>query len=866
MTEQTVFTPVGQFSATWSEDPDDPVAYSGNQSAMDYVRNYIDTQMVTGNLGERLFFDSLEPAELYGFCQSVEWGIQVMPEFNDLIQYSQDDESTDMNLALDAVDDSQAFALMGEAAQLLQGLNEDADSFFPDLSRLREIIGLLGEDAAPVATSERDKQYEFNKRSLEIGDALTDNGWPATVDGYQVYREKSGVRIYGDTGDAGLNIPNWTAWSQYTIKGGKQVIHEIVKDDLSVPVSSTIAKILAVANAALPDAVPAEKDIDKFASLQGLLNGAGIPNKIYQGNIALAKGDGKYVQQYTNNKQADDRVAKIREAGFIAHVTARHPFIIIIDGLAAEPIAAEPASIVAGLNEEIDKSNKGADPDFMTAKIGSDVVVTKVDSSNWKVSIPSLIPDLTCSIWHDAQAGRYQVSPDVKNVSSHGYGLNLSIAVSWAEIYIRDVSKARELSKEADPRDKDNYSTDPEGQRIKAGVNLKKLSPFLSGAQRKVLDQNMRGEEGEYFVGLINDLWDRISGMPVTYQQDGMGDKAIVYLHYFMGSIDSYITEKDKEGDGTEQAFGFQDLGYGGELGYINIAELVSNRMELDLYWTPKTLGAVKNGGKEPAPSEEAGDATDGANRIVAAVNATDGAALTSALPDGGIEFTLPGFKYPLMAKWSDGEYVIYWGYNGSASRRDASISALIKWVADNGKEPTVADVEGEDGGNFDNYEARKQAERDALVAGWIDVQPDRVMASDIAHTDADHIYTDVKNKYRGITAEMAENMITSAVAEGVIDTQVAKVLSKAVDEAVAAIGKAPLTSEVTENPEMTEGKKYLQSVIDGSADMLDPEVPEKFNALYEKFTGDAGFDELMNRAVEAYTNFAMGESSRAMA
>jgi hypothetical protein len=30
------------------------------------------------------------------------------------------------------------------------------------------------------------------------------------------------------------------------------------------------------------------------------------------------------------------------------------------------------------------------------------------------------------------------------------------------------------------------------------------------------------------------------------------------------------------------------------ELGYISIEELVANGIELDLYWTPKTLAEVK--------------------------------------------------------------------------------------------------------------------------------------------------------------------------------------------------------------------------------------------------------------------------------
>lgn len=75
-----------------------------------------------------------------------------------------------------------------------------------------------------------------------------------------------------------------------------------------------------------------------------------------------------------------------------------------------------------------------------------------------------------------------------------------------------------------------------------------------------------------------------------------MGDQAVVYLHYFYGRCDWFITEKDVEGDGTVQAFGMANLGYGGELGYISIEEIVQSDspIELDLHWQPKTLSEIK--------------------------------------------------------------------------------------------------------------------------------------------------------------------------------------------------------------------------------------------------------------------------------
>jgi hypothetical protein len=58
--------------------------------------------------------------------------------------------------------------------------------------------------------------------------------------------------------------------------------------------------------------------------------------------------------------------------------------------------------------------------------------------------------------------------------------------------------------------------------------------------------------------------------------------------------------------DGPQlQAYGLADLyGDGGELGYISILDLIRHNVELDLYWTPKTLNEVR---AERARAEEQG-------------------------------------------------------------------------------------------------------------------------------------------------------------------------------------------------------------------------------------------------------------------
>ena len=110
----------------------------------------------------------------------------------------------------------------------------------------------------------------------------------------------------------------------------------------------------------------------------------------------------------------------------------------------------------------------------------------------------------------------------------------------------------------------------------------------------------VNGEEGAFFSEKLDELHMLVDTMPKTYGQDGMGDEAVAYLHYFKNGADWYITERDME-DEQLQAFGLADLfGDGGELGYISIEELKSVGAEFDLYWTPKTLRRVSSNRRAP--------------------------------------------------------------------------------------------------------------------------------------------------------------------------------------------------------------------------------------------------------------------------
>lgn len=135
----------------------------------------------------------------------------------------------------------------------------------------------------------------------------------------------------------------------------------------------------------------------------------------------------------------------------------------------------------------------------------------------------------------------------------------------------------------------------PEAARdLAAAGAMHQLRHFIGTRQLRVMRDLCRGEEGDHFRAKLAEIAKLITTMPKVYEQDGKGDEAIVYLHYFIGSGDWHITERDTS-DEQLQAFGLADLhGDGGELGYICIQELIECGAELDLYWTPKTIAAIR--------------------------------------------------------------------------------------------------------------------------------------------------------------------------------------------------------------------------------------------------------------------------------
>jgi hypothetical protein len=128
--------------------------------------------------------------------------------------------------------------------------------------------------------------------------------------------------------------------------------------------------------------------------------------------------------------------------------------------------------------------------------------------------------------------------------------------------------------------------------KLQAAAAVLTLRHYIGTSQLSALGDACRGEERQFFINKLVELAELVNSMPRVYEQDGKGDSAIAHLHYFTGSCDWYITERDTT-DEQHQAFGLANLGYGPELGYISIQELLENGAELDLHFQPKPLREI---------------------------------------------------------------------------------------------------------------------------------------------------------------------------------------------------------------------------------------------------------------------------------
>lgn len=159
-TEYVVLTPAGKFVAQWDENPDKPVTYAGNASAVDYFREFLSIARVTGDGGMAIDPNNLEPSELIGFCQSPEYGVIVLPDAED---------------SLADADDGSPEALLDSAQTPLEKViaaKAVAEALAVGGGKVRTISGQRYIDDNIVARKAEEKDFE-----VQVSPAFPVDGW-----------------------------------------------------------------------------------------------------------------------------------------------------------------------------------------------------------------------------------------------------------------------------------------------------------------------------------------------------------------------------------------------------------------------------------------------------------------------------------------------------------------------------------------------------------------------------------------------------------------------------------------------------------------------------------------------------------------
>jgi hypothetical protein len=120
------------------------------------------------------------------------------------------------------------------------------------------------------------------------------------------------------------------------------------------------------------------------------------------------------------------------------------------------------------------------------------------------------------------------------------------------------------------------------------------LARYMGWPQWSSLEALMHGgDESAFFQELATTLSRGITDMPEVGSQN---EAETVYLHYFLGSSDVWVLEKDAAA-GVERVFAFSLLNGDArmaELGYLDLSQLILTGFELDFHFSPKPLAEVR--------------------------------------------------------------------------------------------------------------------------------------------------------------------------------------------------------------------------------------------------------------------------------
>ena len=512
-----VFVPAGVFQAVFDDD-ESPVEYRGDTLAIQYFKDWLLLNQVSGYQGIRINPENLTPEELYGFCQPTGSGNMIMPPFNDLIGFIADEQADKEEPTLDNAGTTMP------GLEYLRSLKRqptfDGATGAEKLKLVKELRGVRGELSATKSGAEK---LKLVKRVREI---RADIGFKPAVD------EVAPVVVPDPDAETDPNIGReWNA-----VYGRQRVIGTYGKDT----------------------------GFGKLYEVKTLEDGSIRRYSENSLEVTIARNEYELTDAYAAEKKEADEIRKL-------HTDNKEM---------ADLKAAQVDAEIAEFTKNMTPLNAGKARSALLGQVRVSGNVT--NRKDWM---------------EDAvKAGRYIVDgQDGRNLTTadgvfYTEKTTTKTGMDYAAYLIGKSGASKADESEPLPATK-----------LEAAKAIEFLTAFIGRSQMSAITSAMRGEEKQFFFDKVVELQKQIQSMPKTYETDGQGDKAIAYLHYFKGSGDWYITEKDSE-DEQLQAFGLSDLGYGGESGYISIVELIKMNVEIDLYWTPKSVGAIKGKDDEPEP------------------------------------------------------------------------------------------------------------------------------------------------------------------------------------------------------------------------------------------------------------------------
>jgi hypothetical protein len=221
----SVFTPAGKFEAVFGEEYT-PVEYRGDDAAIQFFKDFIELNMISGEHGHRISYNTLEPDELYGFCQPNGSGITVIPPFDDMLANAREEIMEQEQLNDSALDSAIQQVLdnvnvtgiekikLAKELNAIRGLIKAGTMSGLDklksVKRLNEIRVIFGGNAKQVefdptsaegyakvmASIELQEYWQdvldsfFQGRIVDVRNALRDLGW--------IGRNPNEARLYKD--------------------------------------------------------------------------------------------------------------------------------------------------------------------------------------------------------------------------------------------------------------------------------------------------------------------------------------------------------------------------------------------------------------------------------------------------------------------------------------------------------------------------------------------------------------------------------------------------------------------------------------------------------------------------------------------